>query len=455
MQDDNKQKTFTRPIMTSAPQQRADIDTSTPAEREAAPVIAAAGAESSPAMRRWYLLGFGLYFSAMGIQSVLYPWILTQVLNESASRVGFAQMMSMVPMLTLVLFGGVVADRNELRRHLVVLQCLIAIVPLSLAVIIRLDSLSFFLMIAMSLSAGALGAFIIPAREAMLVRVAGGQIQQTVTATTGIQFGSQIIGILLGGGASYMALAMGRAPSDAMGGAPLLLLQALFILLAALAAFRLPRMQPVSGERRHALTEIRDGMAEVLRIDAIRPIVILMFFTGILYIGVFMVQLPIIVRDVYRGDSAALAILNTCFMLGTSLSAIVMTRYGHIRQQGRALILSTTASGLIMALILLEPPLYGLYAIAGLWGISGGISMVMGRTLVQAAAPADHRGRVLSIFQLGYMGGAPIGALLIGFAIDRIGPINAIFIPTIGMIFLMLIARYGSGVWYLRYEEEG
>ena len=232
-------------------------------------------------------------------------------------------------------------------------------------------------------------------------------------------------------------------------------LAALVAFALALAAFRLPRMQPVSGERRHALTEIRDGMAEVLRIDAIRPIVILMFFTGILYIGVFMVQLPIIVRDVYRGDSAALAILNTCFMLGTSLSAIVMTRYGHIRQQGRALILSTTASGLIMALILLEPPLYGLYAIAGLWGISGGISMVMGRTLVQAAAPADHRGRVLSIFQLGYMGGAPIGALLIGFAIDRIGPINAIFIPTIGMIFLMLIARYGSGVWYLRYEEEG
>ena len=51
------------------------------------------------------------------------------------------------------------------------------------------------------------------------------------------------------------------------------------------------------------------------------------------------------------------------------------------------------------------------------------------------------------------MGGAPIGALLIGFAIDRIGPINAILIPTTGMIVLMLIARYMSGVWDLRYEE--
>ncbi len=441
--------------MTSTPPQQTGTETSVRSAGGEASPFAAADADASPAIRRWYLLGFGLYFSAMGIQSVLYPWILTQVLNESASRVGFAQMMSMVPMLTLVLFGGVVADRHELRRHLIVLQCLIAFVPLSLAIFIRLDSLSFFLMIAMSLGAGALGAFIIPAREAMLVRVAGGQIQQTVTATTGIQFGSQIIGILLGGGASYVAIAMGRAPSDAMGGAPLLVLQAVLLLLAALATIRLPCSPPKTGERRHAVAEIRDSVREVFRIDAIRPIVILMFFTGILYIGVFMVQLPIIVRDVYHGDSAALAILNTCFMVGTCLSAIVMTRYGHFRRQGRALILSTTASGLIMALILLEPPLFGLYAIAGFWGISGGISMVMGRTLVQAAAPPDHRGRVLSIFQLGYMGGAPIGALLIGFAIDRIGPINAIFIPTIGMTLLMLIARYRSGVWHLRYEEEG
>ncbi|HBA41877.1 MAG TPA: hypothetical protein DCZ07_02780 [Alphaproteobacteria bacterium] len=439
--------------MTSTPQQKTNLDADASALEACTPPGATAGTRSGTATRNWYLLGFGLYFSAMGIQSVLYPWILTQVLNESASRVGFAQMMSMVPMLTLVLFGGVVADRRELRGHLITLQCVIALVPLSLALIIRVESLSFFVMIAMSLGAGALGAFIIPAREAMLVRVANGQIQQTVTATTGIQFGSQIFGILLGGGASYLALAMGRAPSDAMGGAPLLVMQAVLLVLAALVATRLPRLPPADGERRHAVAEIRDSIAEVFRIDAIRPIVILMFFTGILYIGVFMVQLPIIVRDVYHGDSAALAILNTCFMLGTCLSAIVMTRYGHIRQQGRALILSTTASGLIMALILFKPPLYGLYAIAGLWGISGGISMVMGRTLVQAAAPADHRGRVLSIFQLGYMGGAPIGALLIGFAIDRIGPINAILIPTIGMIVLILIARYMSGVWDLRYEE--
>lgn len=439
--------------MTSTPPQQTEVDTHAAATQEHTPEAMAVEAGEGAATRNWYLIGFGLYFSAMGIQSVLYPWILTQVLNESASRVGFAQMMSMVPMLTLVLFGGVVADRRELRRHLVVLQCLIAIVPLSLALIIRLDSLSFFIMIAMSLGAGALGAFIIPAREAMLVRVADGEIQQTVTATTGIQFGSQIFGILLGGGASYVAIGMGRAPSDAMGGAPLLVLQAVLLLLAALAAIRLPGLPPKTGERRHAVAEIRDSVIEVFRIDAIRPIVILMFFTGILYIGVFMVQLPIIVRDVYHGDSAALAVLNTCFMVGTCLSAIVMTRYGHIRQQGRALILSTTASGLIMALILLEPPLYGLYAIAGLWGISGGISMVMGRTLVQAAAPPDHRGRVLSIFQLGYMGGAPIGALMIGFAIDRVGPVNAVLIPTIGMMVLMLIARYLSGVWYLRYEE--
>src|SRR5690606_41595181 len=85
---------------------------------------------------RWYMAGVWGFFLASGIQGVLFPWIIAFDLNDSSERVGIAQMLSMLPMLVLGMFGGAAADRAELRIHLMRLQAFSILPPIALALFI-------------------------------------------------------------------------------------------------------------------------------------------------------------------------------------------------------------------------------------------------------------------------------------------------------------------------------
>jgi MFS family permease len=73
--------------------------------------------------------------------------------------------------------------------------------------------------------------------------------------------------------------------------------------------------------------------------------------------------------------------------------------------------------------------------------------MTQARTLVQAAAPETHRARILSLFQLGLMGGAPVGALLIGYLTALTGPRGAVVYPATCMLLVLAGLLLRSGLW--------
>src|SRR5690606_1631445 len=186
------------------------------------------------------MAGIWSYFLAGGIQGVLFPWIITVVLNESSDRVGIAQMFSMLPMLLLGLFGGAAADRTELRRHLMKLQAIATLPPLILALLICNGIVTYELMILYVLALSSLGGYIMPARDSMLSRVAvnsmGGNIQRAVALAMSGQFLGQVAGFQLG------------APAEYIGAWPLLLLQSALLAFAMFTTSRLPPVLPSPRE---------------------------------------------------------------------------------------------------------------------------------------------------------------------------------------------------------------
>jgi MFS-type transporter involved in bile tolerance (Atg22 family) len=68
----------------------------------------------------------------------------------------------------------------------------------------------------------------------------------------------------------------------------------------------------------------------------------------------------------------------------------------------------------------------------------GGIVMAMSRTILQEAAPASHRARILSIFSLANMGGMPLGALIMGFAAEYWGVEGAVLVAMTGILVSVL-----------------
>ncbi|MBI2203428.1 MAG: hypothetical protein HYU41_06210 [Candidatus Rokubacteria bacterium] len=88
---------------------------------------------------------------------------------------------------------------------------------------------------------------------------------------------------------------------------------------------------------------MRDGLREAQRSASIWPLIVANFAVGVLYIGAFIVVIPLLVRDAHAGGSAELSLVNACFWGGTIVATIAQVRFGTVRRPGRAIIVALAA----------------------------------------------------------------------------------------------------------------
>jgi MFS family permease len=368
------------------------------------------------------MTGLIFFVIPMGIQTVLFPWLIAVELNESAERLGIAQMSTQLPGLVLILFAGLLADRLDKRKMLIAIHILGAIPALGLTLLLSMGYLSFELMICYGVLIGTVMAFAAPPRDGMLNQIAMGKLQQTVTVFMGLSFGAQIVGFLAAGTAEHA------------GPMPILLLQSALMLCGGFAVYNL---LPAPAEKEHtrgsSKGDISAGLRVVLGSESMRSVAFLLFFMSLFFGGTFMVLNPIIVRDIYGGGATEISLSFAAFMLGTVATTATLVMMGGLKNPGRGLLFALTFGGLTLSITALKLPFVGYLCVLFTWGISGGIAMSMGRTIMQEAAPEQYRARVMSIFSLANMGGAPIGALLMGYCAVWFGPLQSILVAVAGV----------------------
>jgi len=404
----------------------------------AATTETADGATAAPTGFAAYLFAHGAWFLAFGVQMVLFPYLVRVVLHENEIRLGLAQMCQSLPTTLLILLGGFVADRADGKR-IIVIACLASTaVFLALAGLVSAGRLTYGLLIGYALAVGVIGAFATPARDALLSHVApvAGGVQRAVSGAFLAQFAGQILGML----AAIMAPLVGVAA--------LLFGQAALLLAAGAAALR---MRPRPAETRppavgHPLrflgAEIADGFRATVASPVIGPVVLCSVGMGVCFMGAFAVLLPLVVQSYFptvadgRENTAiasALGVFTLCFWVGSMLAAIVLMRRGPPRRKGLVYLSALASGAFVLGLCAIPMPFWALCALNVAWGVGGGVTMTLGRGLVQEHAPPDKRARVLSIFTLGMMGGAPLGAVVYGVLAHEIGPRPAILVPSLLM----------------------
>ncbi len=385
----------------------------------------------------WYLGGHAAWFTSFGIQMILFPWLVAVVLKEPAERVGIAQMAVMAPAILFMLYGGAVADRADCRRLLLRYQSLATLPPLALLGVIAAGALSYRALLVYGFAMGTLTAFVVPARDTLLSRVMRHGRERAIAITSAVQFICQLVGIAMAGFAGRI-------------GAPALLVsQAVILMAGALAVSRLAPAPPAAVHRHDEspLAAMRDGLRAVRRSDRLFPVVVAMLAVGIFYGGVFSVILPLMVRDVFGGGSGELAVVNTCFWGGTIASTMLQIRLGALRRPGRAVLLSLIWGSIVLVAMAVPGPL-PLFALICLgWGVGAGVVLTQGRIIVQIETPESHRARALAVFQLGFTGGSPIGALGMGYLAAHVGPRPAVIYPAVAMAVVLMVLFRRSGLW--------
>lgn len=345
--------------------------------------------------------------------------------------VGLAQMALLVPTALLLLVGGDIADRFGGQRVAFISQALAVLPPLFLCLLLLLGKLTYPAMLAYAIGIGTIQAFVTPARDGLLNQVARGDIHRTVVKFTLIQFSAQMFGYVLAGSA------------DRLGGAFILGFQGLVLAIGAMA-FHVIRPQVTLESsmdvsvKSGVLTSITEGFNTVWKNRYMRTVVIQNLAMGTCFMGSFIVTIPLLIREVFAGSAADLAMVNFANSVGLVSMIIGLLFVREIKNKRRALLMAQGIGAIFLLLASMQTNFYMFVCIMFLWGGCGGISMSVSRIIMQEEAPVDQRGRVMSFFSFSFMGAGPIGAMIWGTAVEYLGPSTALSIAA-SCVFLVVV----------------
>ena len=423
-----------------------------------------------------YLVVQSCWFMAFGLQMVLFPYLITNYIPREllpfppGTSLGIANMALALPSVLFLLIGGVVAERADGKRMLMLLHSFASLPALVLAIAVHEAWLAYYLMVAYGVAMGTLGAFMMPARDSILNEVvdrrvrtgSGVTLQRGVAFATLAQFAAQICGIILGGyadKATKMPDFLGGFLVGPISTEHLLYIQALIVAFGAIAALWLARGRKVVTGRSGmtaAFGDMMDGFRTVRGNPQLLAMTLSMFGVGIFVIGSFLVVLPIINRRVFDLGPDGIRDMYMTFWFGAFVSSAILSFVKNLKRPGRLLLTAQFLGSMVILVMLWEgiKDYHALFlGVVFIWGLAGGVSIAMSRSIVQAAAPKDQLARVLSIYQLGFMAGAPIGAFFMGIAVDMFGPHKIAFVPALGMGIIVLWMVFGSPIWNMKTEE--
>ncbi len=377
----------------------------------------------------WFMGAAASWALTLSMNQMVFSWLLVGELQASAGWVGAAQMCQQLPFLVFLLLGGLLADRAELRRLMTALHVLGALTIGLLAVLVADGRAALPVLLPYALCWGAIQAFASPSRDAMISHVVTGELLRAITGITLVQFLSLAAGAQLG------------ALTEIMGSAGNLALQAALLLLGVIAVRHLPRVAPhgrPAGEG--ALAGLYSGLAEVRRSPQLRPIALLVAANGLSFMGPYQVLGPVIVRDVYQGGAAELALHWMLLPLGTIAGSLGMLLLGRRLKRGPAFVMALVGVCLCLVAIAMRPPFWVYLSLIFLWGIFHAMFFNTSRALFQQLASGPHRARILSVHALGLLGMAPLSNLAAGLLADVVGPTTGCLIAGATMLGIVSAA---------------
>ena len=381
-----------------------------PSPREGAALRHLPEALSLPLFRR-YLLGLGPLSLGTWMQLVALGYLTLQV-TGSVAAVGLVGAADGIPAVLLSVPAGAVGDRWPRRLVLVVATSSLGLTSLGLALAAGLGRASLPVLVGAAVCFGAADSFNAPSRQALIADlVPRNQLVGAATLTSSVGSAARIVGpavagLLLGtlGAAScFLAMAASVVP-----------------LLAVLSHGHWPSARANSSEM-GALGRVLEGLRWSRSDPLVRSVLLGSLTLGALGIG-YMPYLPVFARDQLHGGGQVLGLMYSVGGIGALGGGVVLSLFS--RRLRRWWLLLAAAPLYASALFgLTRAPTLAL-AIPCLAGISLGFMAANTAMLtsLQAAAPAEMRARVMSLYSLAYAGGGPLGTLLYA-GLSRIVPL--------------------------------
>jgi MFS family permease len=361
---------------------------------------------------RLYFAGQGISLIGTWMQQVAMSWLVYR-LGNSAFLLGVVAFAHQAPGFIMPL-AGVLLDRTDRRKVLLVTQTLALIQASTMAVLSYTGLVAVWHVIGLSLFMGLINAFDMPGRQSFAVEmVEHKEDLGNVIALNSSQFnGARLIGPAIAG----MVIAH-------FGESACFFLNALSFaaVIAALWAMRFPSPLPVADSNGSSIIlQLKEGFSYVKNTAAIRTI---LFLTGwISLLGVpFWILMPVLAREIFSGGPRTLGFLASSIGLGALIGTLTLATLKNIRHHGKIIVGAAVLFGISLAGFSFTRSLWIALPLAAMAGFGMITHLAASNTTLQVMVDDDKRGRVMSYYTMSFTISTPIGSLVAGSLAQQMG----------------------------------
>lgn len=374
---------------------------------------------------RLYLTGM-LFSSLPMTMLMMVQGYLAYQLTGYAAALGLVSLAWGLPQMALVMVAGVIADRYERRRILMVTQSVATVMTLVMALLIFSGVIQLWMMVVVALIHGTAFAFNMPARQGMAPDLVDDERLTNAVAVNNASFSlTRIAGPAIAG-------ALIATPFIGIGGVYLLMAASYFT--AVLFLLKLPAIPKRRPARRGSVAgDIREAAAHIWQNPVLRVLMVLGALMPLIGMP-FQMLLPVFAVKVLDVGASGLGLMNTMLGLGALAGSLTVAWLSDHPQKGRMQAVAAIGFGVaITVFALLHHFLAGLVILFGA-GILSQIFMALNNTLVMLHADRAVLGRVMGIYMM-TMALTPLTTLPISAAADAIG-----VVPTVATLGVVLAA---------------
>jgi len=355
--------------------------------------------------RNYRLYASGQLVSLTGtwMQRVAQDWLVLELTN-SGTALGIVTALQFGPSLLLGLWGGVLADRGNKRRLLLVTQTALALVALVLGLLDVAGVVQYWHVLVLATSLGLISAVDTPVRQSFVVEMVGrDDLTNAVAINSTIFNGGRILGPALAG---VLISAVGTGWAFVGNAASSLAVLAGLLMMRTGELFPSPPVMRARGQ-------LREGLRYVLGRRDLVLTMVLIFVFGTFGLN-FSITCALLARNVFARGASGYGLLSTALAVGACLGAVLATR--RVERPSSFFLLGMAA---VFSILEIASGLMPTYLLTALLLVPTGLAMLSVTTAanahIQLGVVPTMRGRVMSLYLICFMGGTPLGAPLIGW----------------------------------------
>jgi MFS family permease len=360
---------------------------------------------------------FRLYFSGQSVslvgtwvQQIALGWTIYQ-LTHSSFLLGLVSFAGQLPLFIVTPFAGVLVDRWNRHRTLIVTQTLSMFQALALALVVSTHTLQVWNLIVLNLLAGIILAIDLPARQSFIVEMVGSgrDLPNAVALNAFIINGGRTLGPAIAGLLLTLVSPAVCFYLNAISYLPV---------IAALYAMHVKKKAP--AVQASALHDLLEGVRYSMGFPPIRAVLLLVALVSLLGMP-YAVLMPVFAGEVLHGGPHTLGLLMTAPGIGALIGTIYLASRKTVLGAGVRVAVGATVFGAGLIAVGLAHSLVIALLALGFVGLGMIVQLATSNIALQTIVDDDKRGRVMSLYTMAVMGMTPFGSILGGALAHHLG----------------------------------